>query len=63
MCTMSGRGGNITSSVRRMCNDTQRTHPSRRDGVRKNKHEDGGMVKKRGKDEEKKNNRSVEWNI
>ena len=46
MCTMSGRGGNITSSVRRMCSNTQGTHPSRRGGVRKNKHEGGGMVKR-----------------
>ena len=57
---MSGRGGNITSFVRRMCSDTQGTHPNRRSGVRKNKREDGGVVKRRGKEEEKKNNRSVE---
>ena len=35
MCTMSGRGGNITSSVRRICSDTQGIHPSRRRDVRK----------------------------
>ena len=60
MRTMSGRGGNITSFVTRMCSDTQGTHPNRRGGVRKNKLEGGGMTKRRGKEEEKKNNRSVE---
>ena len=53
---MSGRGGNITSSVRRI-------DPSRKGGVRKNKRESGGTVRRRGKGEEKKNIRSVEWNI
>ena len=62
MCTVSGKRGNITSSVRRMCSDTRGTHPSR-GGVRKNKRGGGGMVEGRGKEEEKKNNRSVEWNI
>ena len=38
-----------TISGRRMCSDTQGTHPSRRGGVRKNKHKGGGMVKRRGK--------------
>ena len=60
MCTVLDRGGNITSCVRRMCRDTQGIHPSRRGDVRKNKRECGGMVNIRGKDEEKKNIRSVE---
>ena len=51
---MSGRGGNIIASVRRMCNDTQGTHLSRRGSVRKNKHEGEGMVERHGKEEEKK---------
>ena len=63
MRTMSGRGGNITSSVIRICSNTQGTHSSRSGGVRKNKPEGEGMVKRRGKKKEKKNNRSVEWNI
>ena len=62
MCTMSGRGGNIASSVRKMCSDTQGTHSSGRGCVMKNKREGGGIVKRRGKEEEKKN-RSVGWNI
>ena len=60
MRTMSGRGRNITSFITRMCSDTQETHPNRRGGVRKNKLEGGGMAKRRGKEDEKKNNRSVE---
>ena len=62
MHTMSGRTGNVTSSVRIICSDTQGTRPSRRGGIGKNKHEGGGMVKRREKEEEKKN-KSVEWNI
>ena len=60
---MSGKRGNVTSSVRRMRSNTQGTYPSGRGGVKKNKGEGGGMVKRRGKEEEKENNRSVEWNI
>ena len=62
MCTMSGRGGNITSSTRRMCSNTQGIHLNRRGGVWKNKREGGGMIKRRRKEEEK-NNRSIKWNI
>ena len=40
--------------------DTRGIHPSRRDGARKNKREGGGMVKRLGKEEEKKNIRNVE---
>ena len=55
MCTMPGRVENITSSTRRMCSDSQGIHPIRRDDVRKNKREGRGMVKRHGKEEEKKN--------
>ena len=51
---MSDRIANITSSVRNMCSDTQGIHPSRRGGVRKNKREGGGMVKRRGKRKKRK---------
>ena len=59
-CTTSNRGGNIKSSDRRICRDTQRIHPSRRSCVGKNKRGGGGMVKRLGKEEEKKNVGNVE---
>ena len=55
MCTMPG-----TSSVRRMCRDTQGIHANRRGGARKYKCEGRGMVKTLGKEDEKKNIGSVE---
>ena len=57
---MSGRGGNIKPSDRRMCSDTQGIQQIRRSCVRKNKREGVGMVKRLGKEVENKNIRSIE---
>ena len=55
MWIMSGRGGNIKSSDRRMCSDTQGIHPSRRDCVGKI----NVKVEERLRDLEKKKNRKT----
>ena len=54
MCATLGRGGNINSCDRRMCSDTQGIHPSRKGCVRINKREGERMLKRLGKEEEKK---------